>query len=144
PTIEPQDDTSTNVVRNTPSPIDVETGADIDKTNSKGDTEILNVSEEQGEDVSNKVNLEEKTAEIDEGQAGSYPGLTPESRPPLERVLMEEDHVGPNPGQSHVALAGPDPEPIHDEFVATVYVTPPFLHIAAEANLGYYFKVQQS
>ncbi|GKG49104.1 hypothetical protein Tco_0515556, partial [Tanacetum coccineum] len=22
-------------------------------------------------------------------------------------------------------------------------VTPPFLHIAAEANLGYYFKVQQ-
>ncbi|GKF96584.1 hypothetical protein Tco_0292405, partial [Tanacetum coccineum] len=23
-------------------------------------------------------------------------------------------------------------------------VTPPFLHIAAEANLGYYFKVQQS
>ncbi|GKF76582.1 hypothetical protein Tco_0229052, partial [Tanacetum coccineum] len=24
------------------------------------------------------------------------------------------------------------------------YVTPPFLHIAAEANLGYYFKVQQS
>ncbi|GKF09933.1 hypothetical protein Tco_0044157, partial [Tanacetum coccineum] len=89
--------------------------------NNKGDTEILNVSEEQGEDVSNKVNLEEKTAEIDEGQARSYPGKTPESRPPLERVLMEEDHVGPNPGQSHVALAGPDPEPIHDEFVATVY-----------------------
>ncbi|GJZ13532.1 hypothetical protein Tco_0548762 [Tanacetum coccineum] len=26
----------------------------------------------------------------------------------------------------------------------TVNVTPPFLHIAAEANLGYYFKVQQS
>ncbi|GKG62208.1 hypothetical protein Tco_0632112, partial [Tanacetum coccineum] len=25
-----------------------------------------------------------------------------------------------------------------------VPVTPPFLHIAAEANLGYYFKVQQS
>ncbi|GKG11741.1 hypothetical protein Tco_0345978, partial [Tanacetum coccineum] len=136
--------TSANVVRDTPSPIDVETGADIDKMNNKGDTEILNVSEEQGEDVSNKVNLEEKTAEIDEGQARSYPGKTPESRPPLERVLMEEDHVGPNPGQSHVALAGPDPEPIHDEFVATVYVTPPFLHIAAEANLGYYFKVQQS
>ncbi|GKA33679.1 reverse transcriptase domain-containing protein [Tanacetum coccineum] len=25
-----------------------------------------------------------------------------------------------------------------------IHVTPPFLHIAAEANLGYYFKVQQS
>ncbi|GKF28318.1 hypothetical protein Tco_0094660, partial [Tanacetum coccineum] len=24
-----------------------------------------------------------------------------------------------NPGQSHVALAGPDPEPMHDDFVAT-------------------------
>ncbi|GKA92555.1 hypothetical protein Tco_0814480 [Tanacetum coccineum] len=34
---------------------------------------------------------------------------------------MEEDQAGPNPGQSHVALAGPNPEPMHDDFVATVY-----------------------
>ncbi|GJT95890.1 hypothetical protein Tco_1091408 [Tanacetum coccineum] len=40
-----------------------------------------------------------ETAEIDEGQAGSDPGKTPESRPPPERVLMEEDQARPNPGQ---------------------------------------------
>ncbi|GJS00818.1 hypothetical protein Tco_0317326 [Tanacetum coccineum] len=34
---------------------------------------------------------------------------------------MEEDHAGPNPGQSHVALAGPNPKPMHDDFVATIY-----------------------
>nr|GEY43279.1 hypothetical protein [Tanacetum cinerariifolium] len=39
----------------TPSPTDAETGADTDKTNSKGDTGILNFGEEQGEDVSNKA-----------------------------------------------------------------------------------------
>ncbi|GKE55846.1 hypothetical protein Tco_1495031 [Tanacetum coccineum] len=43
------------------------TCADTDKMNSEGDTKILNIGEEQGEDVSNKVNLKEKTAEIDKG-----------------------------------------------------------------------------
>ncbi|GKG52102.1 hypothetical protein Tco_0546977, partial [Tanacetum coccineum] len=47
------------------------TSATIDKKNNEGDTEILNIGEEQGEEVANKVNLEEKTAKIDEGQAGS-------------------------------------------------------------------------
>ncbi|GJR56899.1 hypothetical protein Tco_1499061 [Tanacetum coccineum] len=42
-----------------------ETGADTDKKNSGGDTEILQIGEEQGEDVDNQVNLEEKTAELD-------------------------------------------------------------------------------
>ncbi|GKA34236.1 hypothetical protein Tco_0720665 [Tanacetum coccineum] len=70
PSAQPEDDTSANIVRDTLSPTDAETGADMDKANSEGDTEILNVGEEQGEDVSNKVNLEEKTTEIDEGQAG--------------------------------------------------------------------------
>ncbi|GKG01489.1 hypothetical protein Tco_0306194, partial [Tanacetum coccineum] len=92
-----------------------------DKTNSEGDTEILNIGEEQGEDVADKAILEENTAEIDKGQAGSDPGKTPESRPPPERVLMEEDQAGPNPGQSYVALAGLDPKPIHNDFIATVY-----------------------
>ncbi|GKF98348.1 hypothetical protein Tco_0297131, partial [Tanacetum coccineum] len=36
----------------------------------------------------------------------SDPGTSPESRPPLE-----EDQAGPNPGLSHVVLAGPDLEP---------------------------------
>ncbi|GJZ60012.1 hypothetical protein Tco_0615828 [Tanacetum coccineum] len=34
---------------------------------------------------------------------------------------MEEDQAGSNPGQSHVVLVGPNPEPMHEDFVATVY-----------------------
>ncbi|GKG59531.1 hypothetical protein Tco_0605182, partial [Tanacetum coccineum] len=33
----------------------------------------MNVGEEQGEDVSNTMALEERTVEIDEGKAGSDP-----------------------------------------------------------------------
>ncbi|GJR39543.1 hypothetical protein Tco_1215227 [Tanacetum coccineum] len=121
PSTQPQDDTSANIVRDSPSPADAETGADIDKTNSGGDTEILQIGEEQGDDVANMVNLEEKTAEIDEGQAGSDPGKTPESRPPPDDDKMDEDQAGPDPGESRVALAGQNPEPTHEEFMANVY-----------------------
>ncbi|GJU16041.1 hypothetical protein Tco_1144007 [Tanacetum coccineum] len=34
---------------------------------------------------------------------------------------MKEDQAGSNPGLSYVALAGPNPKPMHDDFVATVY-----------------------
>ncbi|GJW89718.1 hypothetical protein Tco_0167271 [Tanacetum coccineum] len=44
----------------------------------------------------------------------------PESRPPPEHVLLEKDQAGPDPGQSYVALAGPNPEPMHEDFLATV------------------------
>nr|GEY22236.1 hypothetical protein [Tanacetum cinerariifolium] len=91
PYTQPEDDTSANIVRDTPSPIDVETSAITNKTNSEGDIVILNVGEEQGEYVAKKVDLDEKTAEINEGQTGT----------------------------------NPDTEPMHDEFVATVY---PQLH----------------
>ncbi|GKC30749.1 hypothetical protein Tco_1038043, partial [Tanacetum coccineum] len=100
---------------------DAETCADTDKTNSGGDTEILQIGKEQGEDVDNQVNLEEKTAELDQGQAGSDPGKTPESRPPPEQVFMDEDQAGPDPRESCVALAVPNPGPTHDEFMANVY-----------------------
>ncbi|GJR67106.1 hypothetical protein Tco_0013171 [Tanacetum coccineum] len=100
---------------------DAETGADTDKTNSRGDTEILQMGDEQGDDVANVVNLEEKTAEIDEGQAGSDPGKTPESRPLPDDDKMDEDQAGPDPGESHVALARPNPEPTHDDFMANMY-----------------------
>ncbi|GJY08223.1 hypothetical protein Tco_0375277 [Tanacetum coccineum] len=102
PSAQPHDDTSVNVVRDTPFPADAETGADTEKSNSEGDTKILNVAEEQVEDVSNTVALKERTVELDEGQDGSDPGKTPESRPPSER-------------------AGPNPKPTHKDFVATVY-----------------------
>nr|GFD51263.1 hypothetical protein [Tanacetum cinerariifolium] len=68
----------------------------------------------KGEDVSNKEDLKEKTAKLDEGQTGLDPSKTPKSRPLPERVLIEEDQAGPNPRQSHVALAGQNPEPMHD------------------------------
>ncbi|GKG44502.1 hypothetical protein Tco_0485940, partial [Tanacetum coccineum] len=63
---QPQDDTSTNIVRDTPSPADAETCADTDRKNSRDDTEILHFGDEQGDDVTEEVNLKDKTVEIDE------------------------------------------------------------------------------
>ncbi|GJU11510.1 hypothetical protein Tco_1133906 [Tanacetum coccineum] len=96
---QPQDDTSANIIRDSPSPADAETG----------------------EYVENQANLEEKTAELDKGQAKSNPGRTPESRPLPEQVFMDEDQAGPDLGESCVALAGPNLKPTHDEFMANVY-----------------------
>ncbi|GKB62907.1 hypothetical protein Tco_0919093 [Tanacetum coccineum] len=76
PLAQPKDDTSANIVRDTPSPPDAETGAEAEMSDNEGDTEILNVGEEKGEDVSNTVVLEEKTVKLDEGQAGSEPDNT--------------------------------------------------------------------
>nr|GEW42325.1 hypothetical protein [Tanacetum cinerariifolium] len=73
-----------------PSHADAETGADAYKTHSGGDTKILQFGEELG-DVDDQVNLEEKIAELDQGQAGSDLGKTPESRPPPEQEFMDED-----------------------------------------------------
>ncbi|GJS08725.1 hypothetical protein Tco_0365521 [Tanacetum coccineum] len=99
PSTQPQDDTSINIVHNSPSPADAETGAGSDKTNSRGDTKILQINEELGKDVEKQVDLEENTTELDQDQAGS----------------------DPDPGIRRVALAGPDPEPTHNEFMATLY-----------------------
>ncbi|GJV93156.1 hypothetical protein Tco_1540969 [Tanacetum coccineum] len=79
--------------------------------------QIPNVDEERGENVSNTMALEEETVEHDKGQARSDPGNTLESRAPPDK-----DQAGPNPRQSHVALAEPNPEPIHEDFSATVYL----------------------
>ncbi|GJU84131.1 hypothetical protein Tco_1291677 [Tanacetum coccineum] len=116
PSAQPQDDTSANVVRDTSSPTDAGTGADTENSNSEDDTEILNFDEERGENVSNTVALEERTIELDEGQAGSDPGNTLEPRPP-----PDEYHVGSNPKQRQLGLAGPNTEPIHEDFIDTVY-----------------------
>ncbi|GJS05054.1 hypothetical protein Tco_0321562 [Tanacetum coccineum] len=45
----------------TPSPLDAKTGAEAEMSDSEGDTKILNVGEEKGEDVSNTVALDERT-----------------------------------------------------------------------------------
>ncbi|GJR07419.1 hypothetical protein Tco_0790071 [Tanacetum coccineum] len=62
PSAQPQDDTSANIVRDSPSPTDAKTGADTDMTNSGGDAEILKIDEEQGGDVANVIDQEEKIA----------------------------------------------------------------------------------
>ncbi|GJV34824.1 hypothetical protein Tco_1407301 [Tanacetum coccineum] len=116
PSAQLEDDTSINIVRDTPSPPDVKTGAEAEMSDIEGDTGILNVGEEKGEDVSNIVALEERIVELDEGQAGSDPSNTIESQPPLD-----VDKAGSNPGQSYEALVRPNPEPMHEDFIATVY-----------------------
>ncbi|GKG65358.1 hypothetical protein Tco_0673289, partial [Tanacetum coccineum] len=57
----------------------------------------------------------------DEDQAGSDLGETYESQPPPEQAHIDEDQAGPDPEISRVALAGPDPEPTNDEFMADLY-----------------------
>ncbi|GKA79988.1 hypothetical protein Tco_0786584 [Tanacetum coccineum] len=125
PSTQPQDDTSTNVVHDTSSLVDftndAETVTDMEQSNNETNTKILNIVEERGGEVSNTVALEERTVELDEGHAGSDPGKTPESRPPLKRKLIEEDQAGSDPRQSHVAQARPNPKPIHEYFIAIVY-----------------------
>ncbi|GJS84370.1 hypothetical protein Tco_0750911 [Tanacetum coccineum] len=84
-------------IRDSSSHADAETGAGTDKTNTGGDTEILLIGEEQD------------------------PGKTPESQPPPDDDKMDEDQAGPDPREIRVVLAGPNPEPSHDEFMANVY-----------------------
>nr|GEW08436.1 hypothetical protein [Tanacetum cinerariifolium] len=95
PSAQPQDDTYANVVHDTPSPADAKTGADTKKSNSEGDTKILNVGEEHGEDVSNTVDLEERTIKLDEGQAGSDPDFIATIHPQVHKSLKltTEEHV---------------------------------------------------
>nr|GFC87455.1 hypothetical protein [Tanacetum cinerariifolium] len=85
------------------------------------DTKILNVDEEHGEEVSNMMALKERTIKLDEGQDGSDLGMTPKSQPSPERELMEEDQARSDRGQSHVAHAEPNPEPMNKDFIAIVY-----------------------
>ncbi|GKD92838.1 hypothetical protein Tco_1372675, partial [Tanacetum coccineum] len=69
PFAQPQDDTSANILRDSPSPADAETRAESDKTNSGGDTKILQIAEELRDDVTNQVHM-------DEDQAGPDPKPT--------------------------------------------------------------------
>ncbi|GJT35146.1 hypothetical protein Tco_0925565 [Tanacetum coccineum] len=121
PSAQPHHDTSANVIRKSSSPIDAKTCAESDKINNGGDTEILQITEELEEDTDKRVNLEEKTAELDQDQAGSDPGETHESRTSPKQAFMDEDQARPNPGESGVALTRSDPEPTHDEFMANLY-----------------------
>nr|GEW06580.1 hypothetical protein [Tanacetum cinerariifolium] len=104
-----------------PADAETEISATSEKTNSGDETKILQIDEEEKKDVDDQVKLDEKTDELDQGQAGSDPGRTPKSRPPPKQEVMHEDQARPDSRESRGALAGPDPEPIHDEFMADLY-----------------------
>nr|GEW29404.1 hypothetical protein [Tanacetum cinerariifolium] len=95
-----KDDTSFNIFRDTPSPTDAETVVASEKTNNGGDTELMQIDEEQGKDVDEQVDLKENVDEIDQGHARSDLDRTPESRPPPELVVMDEDQARPDPRES--------------------------------------------
>nr|GEV08740.1 hypothetical protein [Tanacetum cinerariifolium] len=75
----------------------------------------------QGQAHVDGVAIREPTVVLDEGQDGSDPGKTHESRPPPDNDKIDEEQAGSDPEKSHVALAGPNPEPMHDDFVATIF-----------------------
>nr|GEV08993.1 hypothetical protein [Tanacetum cinerariifolium] len=54
-------------------------------------------------------------------KTNSDPSRTLESQHLPEQEVMDEDQAGLDPKESHGALAGPDPKPTHDEFMAGLY-----------------------
>ncbi|GKB96185.1 hypothetical protein Tco_0982322, partial [Tanacetum coccineum] len=74
---QPKDDTSANIVRDSPSLADAETGAELEKSNSEGDTEMVKITKELGEDVDKQENIEEKTMKLDQDQAASVTNPEP-------------------------------------------------------------------
>nr|GEU82057.1 hypothetical protein [Tanacetum cinerariifolium] len=103
PCTQPQDDTFANVVNDTLSLTDftndAETVADMEQSNSETGTEILNVEEEQGKEVSNTLALEEKTIKLDEGQDGSDP-VYPKVHENLKLITKEQVHIKNPPSSS--------------------------------------------
>nr|GEV45742.1 zf-CCHC domain-containing protein/UBN2 domain-containing protein [Tanacetum cinerariifolium] len=96
PSTLPQDNISKKMIQDTSSPVDstnvLEKCVDSERTNSGSGT-----------------------------QAGSDPGKTPKYRPPPDDDKIDEDQAGLDPGNNHVALTGSNSEPIHDDFMATIY-----------------------
>ncbi|GKD55496.1 hypothetical protein Tco_1288883 [Tanacetum coccineum] len=66
PSAQPLDDTSANIIRDYPSLGDTETGARSDKISNGGDTKIVQITEELGEDVEKQENVKEKMVELDQ------------------------------------------------------------------------------
>nr|GEX76148.1 hypothetical protein [Tanacetum cinerariifolium] len=98
---QPLDDISEKMIQDTSSLGDStnvpKKGVESEGTNSGSGTEVLKIDEERDEEVSHTLALEEKTAELDEGQARSDPGNIPESRPPPDVDKMDEDQAGSDP-----------------------------------------------
>ncbi|GJV01811.1 hypothetical protein Tco_1335380 [Tanacetum coccineum] len=91
PSTQPHDDTSANIVRDNSSLADAETGADIDRTNSGGDTEILQIGVEQGDDVKEEAVLMMKTR-LDQPQEESVVAFAG-TRTQSQRSATDELHA---------------------------------------------------
>nr|GEY36192.1 retrovirus-related Pol polyprotein from transposon TNT 1-94 [Tanacetum cinerariifolium] len=82
------------------------------------DDALANIFHESPSPADAKIGVDsDKTTSGEEKTAGK----TPESRPPPEQKFIEEDQAGPDPEVSRVALAGPNPEPTHEEFMDIMY-----------------------
>ncbi|GJR76697.1 hypothetical protein Tco_0089062 [Tanacetum coccineum] len=71
------------------------------------DTEILQISEELGEDVDNQVNLKEKTIELDQDQAGSDPDPKPTHEKFMANLYPKVQESLKFPADEHVILEDP-------------------------------------
>ncbi|GKC91991.1 hypothetical protein Tco_1157433 [Tanacetum coccineum] len=97
PSSQPDDDTSDKEIHESSSTSDSEkTESDTESAAPKGD----------------KDQDEVDTSTVTPGV--SIPGPDPEP--------IEEDQTGSNSGKLHVSLAGPNPEHMNDEFLATAYL----------------------
>ncbi|GKE62206.1 hypothetical protein Tco_1512573, partial [Tanacetum coccineum] len=107
PSTQPQDDTSANIVRDSPSPADAETGADTDKRNIGGDTKILLIGEEQDEGQAGS-----DPGTLDEGQARSDPGTRNEGQAGSDPGTLDEGQAGSVPGTRDEGQAGTNPDDV--------------------------------
>nr|GFD08855.1 hypothetical protein [Tanacetum cinerariifolium] len=74
---------------------DADNAGDMELSTSKADTEILNVDEQHGEEVSHTVALKERTVELDKGQARSDP-----IHKSLKLITEEQVHIKNQPSSS--------------------------------------------
>ncbi|GJX26472.1 hypothetical protein Tco_0232768 [Tanacetum coccineum] len=122
---QPQDDTSEKEIQEKSAPSDSTSDAskdtDSERTHSGKGIEAPKDDKEKGEESSTKVMSEEKTADLNEYQAGSDPGKSFKSQPPPEHEKKDEDQAGPDPGKGNVTLARPNPEYMDEDFYATAY-----------------------
>nr|GEW71295.1 hypothetical protein [Tanacetum cinerariifolium] len=94
------------------------------KTAPKADKPMKPAPAKQAKPATAKQPKLKPTVVLDEGQSGSDPGKTLESRTLPDDDKMDEDQAESDPVKSHVALSGLNPKPMHDDFVATVYTKP--------------------
>ncbi|GJY31401.1 retrovirus-related pol polyprotein from transposon TNT 1-94 [Tanacetum coccineum] len=115
PSSQPEDDTSEKVVHESSSTTDSE------RTESETEAAAPKGDKEQGEVASSTVTSGEGISVRTEDQAGSDPGKTHEALAGPDPEPMQEDQTGSDSGKVHVSLAGPNPEHTDEEFLATAY-----------------------